>query len=45
MNVPEREVPIWAGWADSMISVADVMGLPIVSALALYDEAHIPNVI
>jgi len=31
MDVPERDVPIYAGWADSMISIADVIGLPIVS--------------
>jgi hypothetical protein len=31
MDVDEREVPIYAGWADSMISIADVIALPIVS--------------
>jgi hypothetical protein len=31
MGVDEREVPIYAGWADSMVSIADVVGLPIVS--------------
>jgi hypothetical protein len=33
MNVDEREVPIYAGWADSMVSIADVVGLPIVSSI------------
>lgn len=32
MDVHERDVPIYAGWADSMISIADVIGLPIVSS-------------
>ena len=31
MNVHERDVPIYAGWADSMISIADIIGLPIAS--------------
>jgi len=35
MNVDEHEVPIYAGWADSIISIADVIGLPIVSLYGL----------
>jgi hypothetical protein len=35
MNVDEREVPIYAGWADSMVSIADVIGLPIVCPMVI----------
>lgn len=38
MNVDEREVPIYAGWADSMVSIADVVGLPIVSPVVIRPE-------
>lgn len=31
MDVDERDVPVYAGWADSMVSLVDVLGLPIVS--------------
>jgi len=29
MDIEEREVPIYAGWADSTISIADVICLPL----------------
>jgi hypothetical protein len=31
MDIEEREVPIYAGWADSTISIADIIFLPLVS--------------
>jgi hypothetical protein len=31
MNIDERKVPVYAGWADSTISIADIICLPIVS--------------
>jgi len=30
MKIDEREVPVYAGWADSTISIADIICLPIV---------------
>jgi hypothetical protein len=32
MKIDEREVPIYAGWADSTISIADIICLPIVGS-------------